>query len=161
MFSHRAEEQFVVLIPLEGSCRHCENSSASLVTLLAVRGEAKPAAGREGDEGGSRKVSNPCWKPFPLLPFSCLGTAHRGKGELCLSPGMQQDPAGMPLEQGVGNAERPREDGGHKSKDLRTQGTSGSLFRLKCVCEALRDSGCKGGGDLAAALLSLLVGIFL
>lgn len=37
----------------------------------------------------------------------------------------------------------------HKSKALRTQGTSGSLFRLKCVCEALKDSGCKGGGGSA------------
>lgn len=160
MFSHRAEEQFVVLIPLGGSCRHCENSSVSRVTLPAVRGEAKPAAGQEG---GSRKGSNPCWEPFPLLPlpfpllpFPCLGTAHRGKGELFLSPGMLQDPAGA--GSGECKGERPREDGCHKSKDLRTQGTW--LFRLKCVCEALQDSGCKGGGDLAAALLSLLGGIF-
>lgn len=45
----------------------------------------------------------------------------------------------------VGNATRKS----HKSKALRTQGTSGSLFRLKCVCEALKDSGCQGGGGSA------------
>lgn len=37
----------------------------------------------------------------------------------------------------------------HKRKALRTQRTSGSLFRLKCACEALKDSGCKGGGGSA------------
>lgn len=29
----------------------------------------------------------------------------------------------------------------HKSKAFRTQGSSGSLFRLKCKCEPLQDSG--------------------
>lgn len=37
----------------------------------------------------------------------------------------------------------------HKRKTLRTQGTCGSLFRLKCAREALKDSGCKGGGGSA------------
>lgn len=109
--------------------------------------------------------------PSPAFPSAWV-PLHRGTGELWLSPGTLQ--ASSRNGPGLGchwseegeageckGGERPREGGCHKSKDLRTQGTSGSLFRLKCVCEALLDSGCKGGGDLAAALVSLLVGIFL
>ena len=37
----------------------------------------------------------------------------------------------------------------HGSKALRTRGASGSLLRLRCACEALKESGCKGGGGSA------------
>lgn len=91
--------------------------------------------------------------PFPR---DATGGRRRAGARRRGAPG-QGEGRGMPGPCGWGRQKRPEADGGWetrrirgtKSKALRTEGTSGSLFRSQCVCEALKDSGCKGGGGSA------------
>lgn len=97
MFSRWAEEQFVVLILLGGSCRHCENSSIFIVTLP----ESEERQSQQQDRKGTRV------KPrFPICAGSlslsclsqCLGSAPSRHGRAVAFPrdaaGIQQERAG-------------------------------------------------------------------
>lgn len=108
MFSQWAEEQFVVLILLGGSCRHCENSSIFLVTLP----ESEERQSQQQDRKGTRVRPR-----FPICAGSlslsclsqCLGSAPSRHGRAVAFPrdaaGIQQERAGagMPLERGGGS----------------------------------------------------------
>lgn len=74
------------------------------------------------------------WGSSSSCSFSCPLKAGDGAGRLSMKWEMQR-------------GERPREGGKRDTRatKARTQGTSASLFRLKCVCEALQDSGGTGG----------------
>lgn len=101
--------------------------------------------------------ARPRWKPFPLLPSPAPGDRSiqaREKRVLpqgCGRAGTRRrgDPGCRATQLGEAREEGSTTHKSHKSQALRTQGTSGSLFRLKCVCEAPQDSGCKGGGGSA------------